>query len=50
MDGNLRTGKDIVEEDPNTQNHNEILLKDFFQKNPNLTVVNALYALSEYRQ
>ena len=34
MDGNLWAGKDIIEDDPNIQNQNEKLFKDFLQKKP----------------
>ena len=42
MDGNLWAGNQIINGDPNQQNQNGKLFKEFLRNNPNLTVVNAL--------
>ena len=42
MDGNLHSGSEIVENDPNIQNQNGKLFSDFLKRNPSLIVVNAL--------
>ena len=42
MDGNLHAGEGLVKDDPNPQNQNGRLFVQFLQRNPSLTVVNAL--------
>ena len=42
MDGNLHAGGELVKDDPNPQNQNGRLFMQFLQRNPSLTVVNAL--------
>ena len=42
FDGNLWAGKDIVPGDPRPQNRNGKLFQEFLEKNPHLSVVNAL--------
>ena len=42
MDGNLHAGPDLLKNDPNKQNQNGRLFMEFLERNPHLTVVNAL--------
>ena len=43
MDGNLHAGSALVKGDPNVQNKNGKLFMDFLERNPSITVVNALF-------
>ena len=42
MDGNLHAGRDLIKDDPNLQNNNGKLFIQFLERNPTLTVVNAM--------
>ena len=42
FDGNLWAGEDIIPGDPRPQNRNGLLFKEFLDRHPHLTVVNAL--------
>ena len=42
FDGNIWTGGEIIPNDPRTQNKNGKLFQKFLERNPHLTVVNAL--------
>ena len=42
FDGNLWAGKNIIPDDPRPQNKNGKLFQEFLERNPQLTVVNAL--------
>ena len=42
MDGNLPAGPKLVKNDPNPQNNNGKMFMEFLERNPTLTVVNAL--------
>ena len=42
MDGNLHAGSDLICGDPNKQNQNGRLFCELLERNPNLSVVNAL--------
>ena len=42
MDGNLHAGPELVKNDPNKQNGNGKLFKQFLERNPNLFVANNL--------
>ena len=41
MDGNLHAGPEIIRGDPNEWNANGKLFKDFIEKFPHLTIINA---------
>ena len=42
MDGNLHAGPGLVKKDPNKQNQNGKIFMEFLERNPQLTVLNAL--------
>ena len=42
MDGNLHGGPDLIKKDPNPQNKNGKLFKQFLERNPSLSVANNL--------
>ena len=42
MDGNLHAGSQLIDGDPNKQNQNGRLFCELLERNPNLSVVNAL--------
>ena len=42
FDGNLWAGKNIIPDDPRPQNKNGKLFQEFLERNPQITVVNAL--------
>ena len=42
MDGNLWAGNTVIPGDPRPQNRNGRMFQDFLERNPHLTVVNAL--------
>ena len=42
MDGNLHAAPDLMENDPNRQNQNGKIFMEFLERNPQLSVINAL--------